>query len=132
MLSPRTIGVCGRTVLHLGEAINQLEGQIFVTVEEQQMMEAAKAVLDRAFDEVMIMFTHLNNDVLKEREIKKNLTPVGAQGAQVWQPQEPIKPDSTFVGPFGTFKTVGGTNNQALKAEDLTDEPTVVTAVPPF
>jgi hypothetical protein len=131
MLSAKTMAICGRTILHMSDAILQLEGQIFLSVEEQQMLEAAKAVLDRAFDEVSIMFSHLNNDVLKEREIKKNLTAVGAQGAQVWQPQEPIKRDSTFVGPFGTFKT-GGTNNQALKAEDLPDEPTVVTAVPPF
>lgn len=86
MLTPRTMGACGRSILSLSDAISQLEGHILVPIEEQQMMEAAKAVLDRAFDEISIMFTHLNNDVIKEREALTKLTPVGAQGPKTLVP----------------------------------------------
>lgn len=115
MLTPKTMQVCGKTIDHLSQACLQLEGNIFIPLEEQQMLEAAKAVLDRAFDEVMIMFTHLNNAVLKEREAKSKLTPVGAQGPQVTK-RKPFDENEPTIIDVNKNWQQEGTNNQALSA----------------
>lgn len=72
-LTPRTAQVCGRTILKLSDAIDQLDGVILIPPSEAQMLDAAKAVLDRAFDEVMVMFSHLNNSVVNERQARHQL-----------------------------------------------------------
>lgn len=152
-LTPRTAGAAGRTIQFLAEAISCTEGHILIPLKEEQMLGAANAVLNRAFDELMILFAHLDNKVLIEKEAKTNppCTPVVVQGPQqpfvphTYIPREneqwrggivaqgnPVDIQGSFTGPgirgtggaAVTGTNVMTTNNQALALDG--NEPTVV------
>lgn len=74
-LTPRTAGAAGRTIQFLAQAIDCTEGHILIPLQEEQMLGAANAVLNRAFEEVMILFAHLDNKALAEQEAKAKKLP---------------------------------------------------------
>lgn len=69
-LSSGGMSIAGYTIEHLSKAVGTVEGGRFLTdLKEQQMCDAAKAVLDRAFDELMVMFQHVDKPEVLLRDV---------------------------------------------------------------